>query len=297
MLPNWYNNYKEFIEKSINFYLENYFQNNITNKWLQRFKEVIFYSVKWWKRIRSILALEFYLIFSGKKNDEIRIDDDIMKFCISLELIHAYSLVHDDLPSMDNDSFRRWKLTVWKKFSEYEAILAWDLLNSLAFEVLSEIKNSKTSVKLIKLLSKNIWFYWMVWWQVDDMYFEKNNLELNLEHLEKLHNKKTWALIETSILWWIIISWNFIELEKYSDFWKKTWLLFQIMDDVLDVEWNFEQTGKSVWWENKWFVYFMWLKKSKEYLNNLLTESLYLIKDLNSDKLNFLVNLIWKRKK
>jgi geranylgeranyl pyrophosphate synthase len=226
MLPNWYWKYKFFIDESIDSYLKNYFKEEITNNWLKKFKDIIFYWIKKWKRIRSILALEFFLVFSWKKIENINKNDDIMKFCISLELVHAYSLIHDDLPCMDNDDYRRWELTVWKKFSEYEAVLAWDLLNTLAFELLSEISDSKISVELIKLLSRNIWFYWMIWWQVDDMYFEYNSKELSLKNLVKLHNKKTWALIETSILWWIILSRNSNNLTKYSDFWKKTWLLF-----------------------------------------------------------------------
>lgn len=297
MLPNWFNKYREFINNSINFYLEQYFEKNITNPWLTRFKEIIFYSMKWWKRIRAILALEFYLIFSWKKINDLNDNEDIIKFCIALELIHAFSLIHDDLPCMDNDEYRRWELTVWKKYSEYEAVLVWDLLNSLSFEILSELKDFEISIKLIKLLSRSIWFYWMLWWQVDDMYFEKNSEELNIDNLLLLHNKKTWALIKASITWWILLSWLKEKVIIFENFWKKIWLSFQIMDDILDIEWNLSQTGKSVWWEEKWFVYFLWIKQSKQYLSKLINESLELIKSLNSKKLNFLVNYIWKRSK
>lgn len=296
MLPNWYLEYKGLIETSINQYLEKYFENNITNPWLKRFKDIIFYSVKWWKKVRSILALEFFEFFM-KKIDDIDEEDDIIKFCVAIEIIHAYSLIHDDLPSMDNDFYRRWELTVWKKYSEYEAILIWDLLNTLAFEILSEINDSSISIKLIKLLSNSTWFYWMIWWQVDDMYFEKNPWILTLEHLIKLHNKKTWALIKTSIIWWILISNNFENIEKYKDFWEKIGLAFQIKDDLLDIEGSFEETWKSVWWEEKWFIFFMWIKKSKQYLKSLINDCLNIINDLNSEKLEFLVNYIWNRKK
>ena len=170
------------------------------------YKEIIKYSVRWWKRIRAVLALEFYLIFSGKKLEEITPNSDIMKLCIAIESIHSYSLVHDDLPCIDNDTLRRWEPTVWKKYWEYNGVLIWDLLNSLAFETLSEIKDPRISQKLVKLLSNSVWVYGMLGWQVEDLYFEEKTKELNLELLKNLHNKKTRALIKASVIWWFTLS-------------------------------------------------------------------------------------------
>lgn len=297
MLPNWYTEYKNFVESSIKKFIDDYFEQNITNPWLERFKEILYYSTKWWKKIRAILALEFYLVFSWKKLKEIKNDDDIIKVIIAIELIHTYSLIHDDLPCMDNDEYRRGELTVWNKFTEYEAVLCWDLLNTLTFELLSQLKNENIAIKLINLFSRSVWFYWMIWWQIDDMFFEKNFSLLNIEHLEKLHNKKTWALIKASILSWIILSWKDVELKNYEEFWIKLWLAFQVRDDLLDVEWTFEETWKSVWWEQKWFVHFMWPEKSRQHLTNLLTDCKTHISSLNSEKLNFIIDYIWNRKK
>ena len=302
MLPNWYNEYKIFIDNSVEKYLTEYFADE-KNAWLDIIKEASLYAVKWWKRIRAILALEFYLIFSKKDFSEIKYDDDIVKFCIALELLHAYSLVHDDLPAMDNDTHRRWQLTTWKKYSESTWILVGDLLNSLSFEVLSEVWEPV----LINYLWQAVWLKWMLWGQVLDLYYEKNPDKLSLEKLIEVHNKKTWALIELSVFWWIII-WNppqsplirreEITIDKFKDFWKKIGLAFQVKDDLLDVEWTYEETGKSVWdWESKWFVYFLWIDETKKYLNNLINESKEIISELNSEKLNFLVDYIWNRKK
>ncbi len=305
MLPNWYNDYKNFIDQSIEKYLVDYFKDE-KNNWLDIIKEASIYSVKWWKRIRSILALEYYLIFSKKDFSEIKYDDDIIKFCISLEFLHSYSLVHDDLPCMDNDDFRRWELTTWKKYSENIAVLVWDLFNSLAFEVLSDIKNIWNYSILIKYFWEAVWLKWMLWWQVLDLYYEKNPEKLTLENLIEVHNKKTWALIEVSVLGWVLIAEvdkNFVKnkesnnIKKYLDFWKKIWLAFQVKDDLLDIEWTKKETWKSVWWENKWFVYFMWVENTKKYLNILILDSLEIISNLKSEKLNFLVNYIWNRKK
>jgi geranylgeranyl pyrophosphate synthase len=220
--------------------------------------------------------------------------------------------VHDDLPCMDNDILRRWETTVWKKYWEYNWVLVWDLLNSFAFEILSEISSTKLSQKLVKLLSGSIWFYGMLWWQVEDLYFEEYFKELDISILKNIHNKKTWALIKASILWWIISSSTTSHLtsriqidyknEKtflniYSNFWEKLWLAFQIKDDLLDVEWTQEETGKSVWWEEKWFVYFLWAVESRKKLNNLIDDCRKIAETLNSEKINFIIDYVAKRKK
>ena len=302
MLPIWYNQYKQLIDSSVENYLTEYFKYENSN-WLEIIKEASLYACKWWKRIRSILALEFYFIFSNKNISNISFNDDIIKFCIALELLHAYSLVHDDLPCMDNDELRRGKLTVWKKYGEDNAVLSWDLLNSLSFELLADIWN----ISLIKDFWKAVWINWMIWWQVLDLYYEENSNKLDLENLIEVHNKKTGALIEISIVGALNIINSDLKdsnkldnniFDKYKEFWKKIGLAFQVKDDLLDVEWTIEETWKSVGdWENKWFVYFIWVKKSREYLDNLISSSLNIISDLNSDKLNFLIWYIWNRNK
>jgi len=294
MLPNWYKEYKNLIDNSVENYLIEYFKSE-KNPWLDIIKEASLYACKGWKRVRSILALEFFLIFSWKNFKDIKKNDYIILFCIALELLHAYSLVHDDLPSMDNDEYRRWELTCWKKYSETNAILVGDLLNSLAFEVLSEIWNTK----LIKLFWEAVSIKWMLGGQVLDIFYEKNPQKLTLENLIETHNKKTWALIKISIIWWIILSNNKnIDLKKFNDFWEKIGLAFQVKDDLLDVEWSLEETWKSVWdSEEKWFVYFLWLEKTHKYLKDLILDCKKIIWELNSKKLDFLVDYIGNRKK
>ncbi len=310
MLPTWYTDYKNLIEESLFSYLDKYLDKKVS-KPLEEFKEVIKYSVKWWKRIRAILALEFYLIFSGKDFKDLTKDSDIIKFCIAIEAIHAFSLIHDDLPCMDNDTLRRWEPTVWKKYWEYQAVLVWDLLNTLTFEILSEIKKPEISQKLVKLLSKSIWFHWMIGGQVEDLYFEEKSEELDLKILKELHKKKTWALIRASIVGWMILSKISPDtplfrkevdnsesiLDVYDKFWKKLWLAFQIRDDLLDIDWTPEETGKSVWWENKGFVYFMWEEKTREKLDNLIKKCRKMAKNLSSEKIDFIVDYIEKRNK
>lgn len=300
MLPNWYIKRKDFIEDEIKFYIENKIENSKI-KALKDFKEAIFYACEWWKKIRAIFALEFYLtlknisfeVFLSEKEKHL----DIIKFAIGLEFIHAYSLVHDDLPCMDNDILRRWKPTVWKKYWEWQATLVWDKLNTFTFQILSEIRDSVLSVKLTNLISRATWLEGMIWWQVMDIYFEENPKEMSIKKLIKLHNKKTWALIKASIQWAILVSGKLEFLHSFSSFWEKLGLAFQIKDDILDVEWTKEETGKSVWWEEKWFVYFLWIKKSKEKLKILLDDCFLSIKILKSKNINFLVDFVGNRGK
>ncbi len=302
MLPLWYNQYKDFINSNIETYLNQYFWDKIQNEWLEEFKNAILYSLKWWKKIRAILALEFYLTLNNKSLKSIIKDQaeskellNITKYCVALELIHTYSLVHDDLPCMDNDILRRWQATTWKKFGEYQGVLVWDMFNSLAFEIITEITDPKLSVQLSNLLSKAVWFHGMLGGQIDDMFFENNPEKLSMWDLIKLHNKKTWALIKASVQGWILVSGKISQIHKLSAFWEKLWLAFQIKDDLLDVEWTAEQTGKSVGWEEKWFVHFLWLKQTKQELKKLINECLISAKLLKSEHLRFLVWYVGNR--
>lgn len=295
-LPNWYWEYKNFIEISMNKYFDTYLSIPMSSP-LERFKEVAKYSCTGGKKLRAILALEFYLTLSWKKFEEIKMDDDIIKLCIAIEVIHAFSLVHDDLPCMDDDELRRWVPTTWKKFSQYEAVLIWDMLNTLGFEILSDIKDAHISRELSKLISHSIGFYGMVGGQVEDMYFEENISELDEEILKELHYKKTGKLIEASILWGIILSEEISNISIYKDFGRKLGLAFQIKDDLLDVEWTPEETGKSVWGEEKGFVYLSWQEVTHKVLDDMISQCKKISKSLGSKKIDFIVDFVANRTK
>lgn len=294
--PKWYNQYKDFIESSIDTYLDRYLALPMSEP-LEDFKEVIKYSFRGGKKLRAILALEFYLQLSGKKFEEIRRDDDIVRLCIAIEAVHAYSLVHDDLPCMDNDELRRGEPTVWKKYGESSAVLVWDLLNSLCFELLSDIKDAEKSQKISKLISHGVGYYGMIGWQIEDLFYEQNIWDLESSILKELHAKKTGKLIEASILCWVILSWETSNISIYGDFWKKLWLAFQVKDDLLDVEWTPEETWKSVGWEKKWFVYLLWVDATRKILHDMISECKHIAKNLWSEKIDFIVDYIEQRKK
>jgi geranylgeranyl pyrophosphate synthase len=168
---------------------------------------------------------------------------------IAIELIHCYSLVHDDLPAMDNDDFRRGQPTCHKAFDEATAILVGDALQSLAYEILVDDKaailSPEKQLKLIRVLAKAAGPYGMVAGQALDIAAEAK--PCSLEALHELHRLKTGALISASVQMGIDSSncsdMNLIHaLQQYAE---NIGLAFQVQDDVLDVKGSLESLGKQ----------------------------------------------------
>lgn len=191
------------------------------------------------KRIRPVLFLSAYELI--KKDFE-----KAVNFSCSMEFIHSYSLIHDDLPAMDNDDFRRGKPTCHVKFSHFGAILAGDALLNYAFEnmlsnaPLFESKNLISAMKIIAEASGN---KGMCAGQMDDM---KKTMK-NTEDLKKMYKNKTGALLKASILGGYALAGgdgkNFEILDKFSDI---LGILFQLKDDILDVTSTKDVLGKPI---------------------------------------------------
>jgi len=194
-----------------------------------------------------------------------------------LELIHTYSLIHDDLPIMDNASLRRGHPTLHTTYDEVTALLVGDALNSYAFYMLSIAPLSNdVKVELIKTLSENAKD--MVLGQAIDCYFE--NKKLNLDELKFLHLNKTAKLIAASLKMGAIIV-NLDIKDKLYEFGLNLGLLFQIQDDILDVTKKEEEIGKTTNLdENKnTFVTLLGLEEALKEANNLAKK---IENDLNS---------------
>ncbi len=169
--------------------------------------------------------------------------DNAKYAAFAIELIHTYSLIHDDLPAMDNATLRRNHPTLHVTYDEVTAILVGDALNTYAFEVLSKAPmHSDIKIELIKTLSENAGANGMVLGQAIDCYFE--NKKLNLEELKFLHLNKTGKLIAASLKMGAIIVNKPDLAQKLYDFGLKLGLLFQIQDDLLDLL-DESKTGKS----------------------------------------------------
>ena len=169
----------------------------------------------------------------------------------AIEIIHTYSLVHDDLPSMDNDDFRRGKPTIHIKWDEATAVLVGDALQAFAYQILSfEETHPKSEVRLnlIRTLSEASGLKGMVLGQSKDLEAEKNNKSLELKDIISLQKLKTGALFNWSLKSAnILAEQNHDSLEKYAD---SIGLAFQIKDDLLDHEGTMEKTGKKVGKDN-----------------------------------------------
>ncbi|MDI6785939.1 MAG: polyprenyl synthetase family protein [bacterium] len=194
------------------------------------------------KRIRPILAISACEAVGGNTQD-------VIPFAAALELIHTYSLIHDDLPSIDNDDYRRGKLTCHKKFGEAIAILSGDALLTLAFEIMSkqgitEKTNSSLVLRVIYEIAFAIGTSGMIGGQVVDIISE--NKSTDAPTLQYIHTHKTGNLICTSLRIGAILggsSQN--QLRLLTQYGEYIGLVFQIIDDILDIEGNKEVMGKS----------------------------------------------------
>ena len=161
----------------------------------------------------------------------------------AIELLHTYSLIHDDLPAMDDSPLRRGNPTLHVVFDEVTAILVGDALNTYSFEVLSNAPFSdETRVKLIRELARNGGLNGMVLGQAIDCYFE--NRPLQIEDIKILHTNKTAKLIAASLKMGAIIVGREDVAQKLYDFGIDLGLLFQIQDDILDVTQSSQEAGK-----------------------------------------------------
>lgn len=166
---------------------------------------------------------------------------------LALEMIHTYSLIHDDLPAMDNDDYRRGKLTNHKVYGEWKAILAGDALLTKAFELVSNDTTIEDSVKvsIIKRLSKASGHLGMVGGQALDM--ESEGKSIRLETLESIHETKTGALLNFSVMAAVDIAQVEQNIAKNLDeFSHHLGMMFQIKDDLLDVYGDESKLGKKV---------------------------------------------------
>jgi len=196
------------------------------------------------KRIRPALLLECYLACGGKDIDQ------ILPAALAIECIHTYSLIHDDLPCMDDDNWRRGQPTCHKKFDEATAVLAADALQALAFELLADMdSSSETRVTLIRKLAIASGCQGMVGGQMMDMQavsHDSNDEVADMLAVERIHVHKTGALLcwccEAGAL---LAAAGEPEREDCARYGKAVGLLFQIADDILDTTASSTDLGKS----------------------------------------------------
>ena len=226
-----YEDYKEIFEVEL--------KNRIStlNSSNETLKEAMVYSLTvGGKRIRPVIMLavaELLCVDISK----------VLPFAVALECIHTYSLIHDDLPAMDNDDLRRGKPTNHKVFGEAMAILAGDALLNYAYELVLRSITDNNSLSAGRLMALYAGAFGMVGGQALDILSE--NGEKNEEILFKIHDNKTGKLLLASTLVPSCLAGN-LNFEKLSSYGKNLGLLFQVTDDILDVTSTKSKLGKSI---------------------------------------------------
>jgi farnesyl diphosphate synthase len=202
---------------------------------------------------------------------------------MAIELIHTYSLIHDDLPAMDNDDLRRGKPTLHKKYDEATAILAGDAMQALAFEILFATDDKK-NMQAGRILSHAAGLNGMAGGQMLDL--QATNQKLSVEELVKMHRKKTGKLIEACFSATYVFCDNLSTNTRNNidSFSHKIGLLFQVIDDILDATTDEKILGKPAKSDIKQnkatFISILGLQKSKDYANKIYKEAIQIVDKL-----------------
>ncbi len=228
-----YNEYLEYFNKELCTFFDSVKQNRCGT-----IEKSIEYAVKnGGKRVRPVLLMATAEILGAHK-------EDVINFALAIEFIHSYSLVHDDLPCMDNDDYRRGKLSTHKKFGEAVGVLTGDGLLNLAFETaLSKKCFGEKEAKALKFVAECSGYLGMIFGQVLDMENE-NSTDISEEALNKIYLNKTGKLLIAALGCASILCGekSFDLLKAYGE---NLGYLFQITDDVLDVEGELSTIGKT----------------------------------------------------
>lgn len=238
------------------------------------------------KRLRPVMMKATYELFGGK-------GEVIEPFMAAIEMIHTYSLVHDDLPAMDNDDLRRGRATTHIKYNEGLAILAGDGLLNFAFETAVKAfdydVDAKMVAKAMKVLATKAGIYGMIGGQTVDIEAENGNQVIDEETLLFIHKHKTAALIESAMMIGAILAGATKEdvkaVEKIA---YNIGIAFQIQDDILDVIGNEEVLGKPIGSDAKneklTYVSLKGLETAKKDVEKLSNEAIFAIKNYEKDE-------------
>ena len=250
------------------------------------------------KRLRPVLMKESFLLFGGQ-------GEVIEPFMAALEMIHNYSLVHDDLPAMDNDEYRRGRKTTWTVYGEGMAVLAGDgLLNyayetaAKAFDKADDLEEMKRVARALQILAEKAGIYGMIGGQNGDLEAEEGKLPLTEELLLFIHEKKTAALIQAALMiGGILAGASDTEIRSLEKAAYDIGIAFQIQDDILDVTSTDEELGKPVHSDEKnhkvTYVTLFGTEKAAAQVAGLSAEAVELLESLNKNN-EFLYLLVEK---
>ncbi len=286
------------IEQQLQKYIDEYKTKKYNNQ-IELTNSIEYSLMAGGKRIRPRFVLEFNRLCGGK-------DSNALPFACAVEMIHTYSLIHDDLPCMDDDDMRRGRPSNHIKYSECTALLAGDALQSMAFEIMSrdiQPENAYSAVKAINYLSENCGISGMVGGQVIDIALENmDKKDINLDVITEMYCKKTSALIMSACIMGAIIgNASDKQIEATKKYALNIGLAFQIVDDILDLTSTTEKLGKPVLSDEKnnknTIVSYIGIEKAKEKVYELTQEAIEQLKvfDNNSSDLKDIANSLINR--
>ena len=234
------------------------------------------------------------IVASGNINKNIS-KSSLITFASAVELIHTYSLIHDDLPAMDDDDLRRGKKSNHIKFGEANAILAGDALQTLAYEIIcnDSSTNDKDKIEAIKMISKACGKNGMVYGQHLDINAETKKIDKH--SIENIHQLKTGKLIQCSVMLGQISNENNNEINSFKSFGKKIGLAFQITDDILEAISSEEILGKDIQSDVKncksTYVSVLGLDESKKESKKLMESAISDLQNIESKDKDLLIEL------
>ena len=266
---------------------------NLINQRLQKqlrsyqtkYKESVFEAMQYsllasGKRIRPLLCVQFNKLCGGEIQDA-------LPFACAVEMVHCYSLIHDDLPCMDNDDMRRGKPTNHKVFGEDIALIAGDGLLNMAFETMlgAEISSDKV-VKASKSLGKYAGVYGMIGGQCIDL--QSEGKRLSLEQLTAMNMGKTVAIIKSACEMGVIVAGGTqLQIESAKKYAENIGMAFQIRDDILDLIGDEKELGKKVGMDKKLekcnFLSLLGLEKSQELVEEYTQKAIEVLDNFSGD--------------
>ena len=285
------NNFKLFIETNkdkLNAFAKDYVEKLEIPDIL---KESITYSlVNDGKKIRPLsflYLLKYYGIDYSKYFD----------IALAIELVHTYSLVHDDLPEMDNDDYRWGKYTNHKVFGQDVAVLTGDAMLTLAFEVLSDADvKPDLKVRLIKQFANYSGAMGMIAGQIYDV--KQKNYDVDADYLRKMHSLKTGRLIELPLDFACLVANKLEDYDDVKEFGQQLGIAYQIKDDILDYYGDFEKIGKLPSDEDMiTYLSFYGIEECEELLKQHTFNAITIAKRLNNNLLEDFANYLLKRDK
>lgn len=277
MLQNWLPIYQDRVNEAISRYFTSTYLDNSSSLEIE-FISALRHAVEWGgKRLRPILAMLAYEKITWEKCPE-----NILDGLIGIEFMHCYTLVHDDLPCMDNDILRRGKPTVWKQYGETMAVLVGDTLQTTAFERLSTLGN----IDVIRELATALGSQWVILGQVRDTLGDQS--EYSIADIMRLHDEKTGGFIASClVIGWLTWGATSTDLGEFRKFWILLGRAFQVRDDILDIEGESSHLGKTVWKDaeqQKWLIHMVGLWETKKILEDISEDLDILLKNWNNEK-------------